>query len=203
MGLHIRPGFALALVASVLAVLPVGPSAAAPEVGKFVDAALVSGTVLIKTPGASGYEPLGPDEQRQIPVGSLVDTREGRVRITHALPDGELQSSDFYEGLFEVTQDESGLTTATLTGGSFAKCASDGQARVIRRVRRLRAVASGRFRTRGRHSAATVRGTAWTVTDRCDGTLTLVNRGSVAVRDFRRHKTITVRAGKSYLAEAR
>jgi len=30
----------------------------------------------------------------------------------------------------------------------------------------------GRFRTRGRYSSATVRGTDWTVTDRCDGTLT-------------------------------
>ena len=60
----------------------------------------------------------------------------------------------------------------------------------------------GRFRTRGRHSAATVRGTKWTTTDRCDGTLTTVARGKVAVRDFRRKKTIVVRAGKSYLAKS-
>jgi hypothetical protein len=45
-----------------------------------------------------------------------------------------------------------------------------------------------------------VRGTKWSVEDRCDGTLTKVFEGKVAVRDFRRHKTITVRAGKSYLA---
>ena len=62
--------------------------------------------------------------------------------------------------------------------------------------------APGRCRTRGRRSAATVRGTVWTVTDRCDGTLTKVTRGKVAVRDFRRKKTIVLRAGKSYLARA-
>ena len=39
--------------------------------------------------------------------------------------------------------------------------------------------------------------------DRCDGTLTTVKRGKVAVRDFRLKKTIVVTAGKSYLADAR
>ena len=48
-----------------------------------------------------------------------------------------------------------------------------------------------------------MRGTTWTVEDRCDGTLTTVKRGTVAVRDFRLKKTITVKAGKSYLAAAR
>jgi hypothetical protein len=41
------------------------------------------------------------------------------------------------------------------------------------------------------------------VTDRCDGTLTTVRRGRVAVRDFKRRKHVSVRAGKSYLARAR
>ena len=58
------------------------------------------------------------------------------------------------------------------------------------------------FRTRGRHSAATVRGTVWITADRCDGTLTQVKRGRVAVRDLRRKRTITLTAGKSYLAQA-
>jgi hypothetical protein len=48
-----------------------------------------------------------------------------------------------------------------------------------------------------------VRGTVYDVIDRCDGTLTKVKRGKVAVRDSRRRKTILVRAGKSYLARAR
>ena len=61
----------------------------------------------------------------------------------------------------------------------------------------------GRFRTRGSNAVITVRGTRWYVADRCDGTLTRVTQGSVAVRDLRRHRTIVVRAGHRYLAERR
>ena len=47
-----------------------------------------------------------------------------------------------------------------------------------------------------------MRGTSWWTEDRCDGTLTKVQRGKVAVRDFRLHKTIIVRRGQRYLARA-
>ena len=47
-----------------------------------------------------------------------------------------------------------------------------------------------------------MRGTIWLVQDQCDGTLTKVTRGTVQVRDFKRKKTITVKAGHSYLARA-
>jgi ferric-dicitrate binding protein FerR (iron transport regulator) len=50
---------------------------------------------------------------------------------------------------------------------------------------------------------ATVRGTSWTMEDRCDGTLTKVKTGSVKVRDFTLRKTRVVKAGHSYLARAR
>ena len=71
-----------------------------------------------------------------------------------------------------------------------------------RTIRRLRGRAQGRFRTRGLHSTAAVRGTDWTIVERCDGTLTTVKRGTVVVRDLRRHKTIVLQAGESYLARA-
>jgi hypothetical protein len=67
----------------------------------------------------------------------------------------------------------------------------------------LRASATGKFRTRGKYSAATVRGTRWTTADRCDGTLTRDITDSVAVTDFVRHKTIILHAGQSYLAKSR
>ena len=60
----------------------------------------------------------------------------------------------------------------------------------------------GKFRTSGKYSSATVRGTIWLVEDRCDGTLTKVSRGTVSVRDIKRKKTVTVKAGHSYLARA-
>jgi hypothetical protein len=62
---------------------------------------------------------------------------------------------------------------------------------------------SGSFRTSGRYSSATVRGTKWLVQDSCAGTLTRVVRGVVAVRDDVRRRTVVLRAGKKYLARPR
>jgi hypothetical protein len=99
-------------------------------------------------------------------------------------------------------------TEVVLATDGFEVCsASAGRAHASRhwsrrRIRRLRANARGRFRTRGRYSAATVRGTRWTVTERCDGTLTSVTEGRLSVRDLRRRRTVTVRRGRSYLARA-
>jgi hypothetical protein len=45
-----------------------------------------------------------------------------------------------------------------------------------------------------------VRGTDWTVEDRCDGTLTIVKRGTVVVRDQVKRRTVTLKAGQRYLA---
>ena len=113
--------------------------------------------------------------------------------------------------LFQILQTRTArpITDLKLTGGSFRSCGK-ASARTARRkklsprtIRRLRGDAKGRFRTRGRFAAATVRGTAWTMSDRCDGTLTKVRRGTVVVRDTRARRTIRVRAGKSYLARAR
>jgi ferric-dicitrate binding protein FerR (iron transport regulator) len=61
----------------------------------------------------------------------------------------------------------------------------------------------GRFRTRGRNSSATVRGTEWLTKDTCSGTETRVTRGSVLVKDFTKHKNVVVKAGKRYIAKAK
>ena len=66
----------------------------------------------------------------------------------------------------------------------------------------LHGSARGKFRTKGRYSAATIRGTVWTIADRCDGTLTRAIKDTVTVNDFVLHKTITLRPGHSYLAQA-
>jgi ferric-dicitrate binding protein FerR (iron transport regulator) len=60
----------------------------------------------------------------------------------------------------------------------------------------------GRFRSRGRNSVATVRGTRWLTRETCAGTQTRVEEGAVVVRDLRRDRTVTVRAGHSYLARS-
>jgi hypothetical protein len=66
----------------------------------------------------------------------------------------------------------------------------------------LKGSAHGKYTTTGTYSAATVRGTIWSVANRCDGTFTAVTRGVVSVRDLVRRKTITLRAGQHYLAKA-
>ena len=149
-------------------------------------------------------------EPRELPVRSLIDTRRGTARLTSSRDSrAGIQDGEFSDGVFQVLQSRRrrsrGLTELRLKGSSFRRCgrASRGASAAQRRrrvIRRLRGNARGRFRTRGRFSAATVRGTVWTVEDRCDGTLTKVRRGTVTVRDFGRRKTIVLRAGKSYLA---
>jgi hypothetical protein len=153
-----------------------------------------------------------------LPVASRIDATDGSVTLQSAKTRGRPQSATFTSGMFQVLQSgkrsAKGLTDIVMKGGSFASCSSSSAAwkgasaaqrvRISKRViRRLRTNAKGRFRTTGRYSAATVRGTKFEVIDRCDGTLTKVTRGRVAVRDLRRRKTIVVRAGKSYLARKR
>ena len=72
-----------------------------------------------------------------------------------------------------------------------------------KKVRRLWGDGKGRFRTKGRYGAATVRGTKWLTEDRCNGTLMRVRQGVVAMLDFARKKTVVVKKGKSYLARRR
>jgi hypothetical protein len=180
----------------------VGPAAAEPTTAKFVDASLVSGTVLIQVPGSTKFVQLRKGDV--IPVGSIVDATKGRVRITIALPNGTLQSTDFFQGVFKVGQAKSGLATMTLRGGSFSKCgrsAAVNAAKSKKVIRQLWGSGSGKFRTKGRFASATIRGTTWNTIDRCDGTLIKVTKGSVLVRDLKKKRNIVVKKGRSYLAK--
>ena len=194
----------------------------APQQGVSVNVQEVAGTVLVGIPSGAAaragarasqkgvnFVPLS--EAEQIPVGSFLDTRKGTVRLQSAANRaGKRQAGKFLDGLFQVRQSRKrrakGLTDLVRKGSSFARCGRRGKrasASLSRRqIRRLRANARGRFRTSGSNSSATVRGTIWDITDRCDGTLTRVRRGKVIVRDFRRKKNITLTSGKSYLAKA-
>jgi hypothetical protein len=66
-------------------------------------------------------------------------------------------------------------------------------------VRMLWGNGQGKFQTKGRYAAATVRGTVYGVSDRCDGTLITVREGLVSVHDFARDVDVDVPAGQSYL----
>jgi hypothetical protein len=62
---------------------------------------------------------------------------------------------------------------------------------------------SGRFRTRGSHAVATVRGTRWLTEDLCGGTRVAVSEGAVSVWPTAGGKTALVKAGESLLTPAR
>ena len=168
-----------------------------PVAGKSVNALPTGGTVKVKLPGENGFQVL--DATEQIPVGTTVDVTKGRIALVAA---GGAQAT-FYAGVFKIGQAKGSkpLTTLTLVGKlSCAKKSQASAAAKKKRKRRLWGDGKGRFRTKGRNSAATVLGTKWLVEDRCGSTLTRVARGRVSVRDFVKKKTVVVKAGKKYVA---
>ena len=201
------------------------PTPNAPSLGKSFDVSASKGRVLIKLHGK--FVPL--TELRQIPAGTVVNALHGTLSLTTAAPPGakkskskkrgaKTQTAAFGGAVFKVTQDRSGaskgIATVSLVEGafkgapSFASCkAHKGKASaaaVSKKVLQLlHASGHGKFRTKGRYAAATVRGTIWTTADRCDGTLVHSIKDSVTVNDLVRHKTVIVRAGHSYLALAK
>ena len=172
-----------------------------------------AGTVKVKAPGG-GWQTMEPGEET--PVGATFDTRRGAVSLTSAGCRGREQTGRFGGGVFTLRQPRQacGRVDIYLRGGSFRSCRPAGRragghgslasASSSRRVRRLWGRdKGGRYRTHGRNSQATVRGTRWVTVDRCDGTFTRVTEGAVSVRDKVRHRTVLVRAGHSYLAKSR
>ena len=175
-----------------------------PVLGKSVVAGRVSGTVRVKTRGGR-FRRLGAGES--IPLGSTVDTTKGKVRITSAAaPGGLTQSALFFQGAFVITQTGGSKPVTQLALSTKLSCASKStkpsasQSARKKKVRRLWGDGKGRFRTKGRHGAATVRGTKWLTQDSCGSTLVRVKRGTVTVRDFAKKKTVVVKKGKSYVA---
>ena len=176
------------------------PQLPPPVAGKNVNAYVVSGKVRIKLRGKKKFVTL--DAGQQIPVGTTVDTTKGRVTIVAA---GD-QQADFYDGVFQLAQTSAAtpLTTAKLV--EKLRCPRAGKASIAakgKKKRRLWGDGSGKFKTQGKHSAATVVGTRWLVEDRCASTTTRVVTGAVSVRDFVKRKTVRVEAGKKYVARAK
>ena len=176
------------------------------------------------TSPSSGFVPF--TGAANIPVGSQLDTSKGRVALTSAADTGgaKTQTSDFYDGIFQIKQTvpqkkpkkAKALITDLVMKGQIArsqcaplKGARSAAAAAAKKKKGPKSVlgklwgnGKGKFRTDGKYSSATVRGTIWLVEDRCDGTVTQVKRGVVSVRDIKRKKTVKVKAGHSYLASA-
>jgi hypothetical protein len=164
-----------------------------------------------------GFVPL--TEARQIPTGSQIDALHGSLRIvSNTGKVGKTQTATLTGSIFKLSQDRSGiskgLTNFNLVESAFkgapsyslckAKKSAD-EATVAalssKTLQLLKVSGHGKFKTTGRYSSATVRGTIYTVADKCNGTLTHVIRDTVQVDDFVRHTTILLHAGQSYLAK--
>jgi hypothetical protein len=162
--------------------------------------ARVKGSVRFRMPGGASRS-LG--DPMIVPNGTVVDATDGVVKVTvERTAGGTLDSVDAWDGAFHMAQGTSGITVLTLTG---AVSASRHVARAAAAVRKrsLWVNGKGNFKTRGKRASAIVRGTYWHTEETAAGTKVQVKRGLVAVRDFARHVTVLVAAGKSYLARPR
>jgi hypothetical protein len=160
--------------------------------------------------------PSGPttllSARRRIPVRSIVDTREGKVRLTSArLKMGRTQSGVFSRGRFEVRQSRKrSLTVLRLKlrlGCRRARSAGRIRAEATAGKRHtLRGNAKGNYRSRTGKGAGTVRGTVWTTIDTCNYTDFVLRRGVLEViefekclRDFRRDIFVCRSAARTVL----
>jgi hypothetical protein len=196
-----------------------------PALGKTFSAGVLSGVVLIELPPGAHTSAVSPikkgsgfvalTQPRSLPVGTILDTTHGTLQVTTAVnTTGLTQSGAFAGGIFKLLQNrqQRGLTQLNVVlGRSATACPTVGKARTAAAKKKLlpksvlgllRANAKGKFVTRGRYSSATVRGTNWDTIDRCDGTLTVVHRGTVVVRDLRHRRSVILTAGRSYLAKS-
>jgi hypothetical protein len=189
----------------------------APTFAREVNLAPVSGVVRYRLPRRGRGKVTAAGSRRfrrltdavQVPVGAELDATRGRVQLTstRGARSFNVQSLQAYRGRFTVRQPRRGRGRTDLRMTGQLRCVSgrSGGLRTSarRRSRRLWARGRGRFRVRGRRSAATVRGTRWFTKDTCSSTTTVVREGVVVVRDFARRKNIRVKAGSRYVARAR
>jgi hypothetical protein len=170
---------ALALTAITTLALTASPVLAKtpkPKLGHTVVVMATDGHPTVKSPHKKRRK-LKRGKAIAVPVGSTVDATSGHVKLTSARKGTGTQSGVFSQGSFDVTQRGSdGLTDLTLTGGDVGACEAARRAGkpivgAASHRRRLFGRAHGRFRTRGRSSSATVRGTEWLTEDTCSGTV--------------------------------
>lgn len=208
---------------------PSDPPAAPPQpaLRRAAVATPVRGRIRVRVPGSRRFVPA--TTALRLPMGAEIDARDGavalRFRTTAA---GREATATVSEGRFVLRQsavrDGGQYPGVLVLAGPLQNCpkpvrrarrtadprgqqAGDRAKRKRKRGRRVTVEARGKIKTRGKYGAATVRGTRWTMIDRCataprPGTLTIVREGRVAVDAFRLRKRTLVRAGRSYLAPA-
>ena len=111
-------------VAAPAAAPPGAAVSARPHKGRSVTVVAERGKLLVRVPGSRRYVPIG--SLTEIPLGSIIDARKGRARITAEVDakTGKTQSAVFYDWFFRVLQTKGAkpITEARLVKGSFRNC---------------------------------------------------------------------------------
>ncbi len=164
-----------------------------PVFGTSVGAEVLDGTVTVAPPGGK-YQRVA--ETESIPVGSVMDTRVGKVRIAAASgAGGAIERGDFDAGKFKIAQIRGSKPITELSlSEKMPSCRRGSGSK-----RRLWASSKGGFRTKGKYATATGAKARWLTEDSCAGTRISARSGVVTVRNRKTKKTYRVRAGRSIL----
>jgi hypothetical protein len=179
-----------------------------PVLAKTANVSPSGGTVFVQVDGAIGREKLV--DPLEIPVGSLLNTRNGEAEISTATAGGSASSVFVSEGRATFTQ-TSGTRPVTELDLARPPCRRNPAARNRLRTRTTAAAAARlahdarrrRVRSRGRYAQGASIQTDWVTIERCRSTTLRVLEGVVEVRDFVKRTTVPVRAGDSYTARAK
>lgn len=182
-----------------------------PTAGETFNLEPVDGTTTTKCKGDQAFRKL--KQPKQVTLDCKIDTNHGTVALTASKGSSrETQTARFWGGLFRVYQQKGDNKDAVLNLAGGLRCErrkSGKSSRAPRRDRKrgggrqLWGSGSGNYKTVGSHGAATVTGTIWLVTDRCDGsTFVKVKEGTVVVRDFTKQASVVLNAGEQYIAKA-
>jgi hypothetical protein len=202
-----------------------------PVTGERVVAKVLSGEVFIKLPPTRSLKQLAPlsgfvplKGQAALPIGTIVDTRKGRMSLESTVDGrrigsgGRTQTAILSAGIFKIRQRQASprskariATDLALQSapGAEASCVSTAASGPIKgrgrnTVRGLTAsTTKGLFRIVGAAGISTATNATWATKDRCDGTRTDVGKGTVRVLNRETDKTIKVKAGRSYLVKAK
>jgi streptogramin lyase len=194
---------------SIEPLTPVDPATTPPVLGRSGAVSVSSGIVLVRDPRTGRFVPVSGVQD--VPVGATLDTTNGVLSLTTALPGDREQTATIWGGRFEFRQSRYGRIQLYLRG-EIGPCRVRGHAAVGLGAPLASAAkhdakrelwskdSHGRYTTHGANSAATVLGTEWLTVDSCSGTLTRVRRGHVKVSDLREHRNVVLGPGQSYLA---
>jgi hypothetical protein len=167
--------------------------------------------VLIKVPGSNTFVPV--ESLRDVPFGSIVKA-QGVATILSERGDGTDETAQFWGGTFKALQNTNTDSYFVAKLRSRLHCGNGNKGQVASKAtasdpiataaatRRLWGSGHGKFRSRGRGGAATVRGTTWWSKDTCNGTYFGVTEGiGIDVRDPGHKGLIFLQPGDKYFAE--